>query len=1270
MKNKLFLLALLTVSNLAYGYRHVVDTEHIVTIEKGAYEDLLRTVDEYNRMHGKNSNYLGQSGELKDTTSGVDIVAIGQFTNTGKYMEDLGSKKGFYRGEGYHTIADLIEKGTDSLKQDGTLNKLPFVEVGDTKRFYFGNGNVINDIKFTKADTFKENADKAQKDNNVRYHLTGSYMSIDTEKMNQLNISMDDYKNKIEGKSKEEVAKYLQNKLEKEKNIKTTIKNGELYTTDDKGNQWRVLYNLEPVSVFQGNWAEEKYKDEVFSKIFVYKSSSENGMSTGDLLYTNDGNILIEDKYSYKDNVRLPNSNKTLDELIKEGENSSNPVIKEYFQDKEKLDEKKFKEKWITPFEKDGEFDKAYTAMQKELTTAKQEEANLKKSKDELYSKAEKIKNDSKFPGDFDSNYKNKSEEEKQKYLTNKSEEVKNLITEYEKTYKNWEDTSNKYWDILNEPEKIKKKYGFYDGWGSATDAEKKWAKYLKFIVKNDALTSEVTTKNIELRGKGRINGTVDLGDGYNKITITEHLSGEFGTNIILGPEATLKNVDIIYIGGKTGTQSSASVSGRTSLALDIDKNIKNNDGELIQHAFRNSDKDIIFSNSSSANPDSRNNFSIEMMVSRLDEDSIINMGRKLDYEARNPEISGNNDYSIPETLKYKINMVSDSIAHDLVKLDKTDKDGNTLMKVTLKDSIKMLDNNENEVYRSIKNSGYLGSLHETLTTTNKKTIFSVAEDEQEEIKELKIAKYLRENTPEDLIKDLSQLNYNEKSEDEMKKMISNLKERQEIKDAQEAQKQLNAWKKDSTLSNSLNTLNSMNIDKTLSEFENYSEEQKENKYNEFKKIYDENISSLHNKTWEGTQRLSSAKELRDALDELDSCFNGWNADKSKFKDSLENAKKVIAKIEKLMNDDGSSIDKELSEKLKKLEFSTSDYTYDYKNLYSALFYTMRQEESLKELKILLDQVYEKNIYSRLNKASKDEINVFTYIPFNIKHDFKNKNSYVNGGSISTRNSMDGYKGNIYSGYGIYETKYNENMNLGFVVGGASSNYKEMKNDSLDKTSTESKIKGTTAYLGGYSRLALKNNFEWINGGGIQYGKYDITRNFRNSYQNDSFNGDADTKSLNAYSGIIYKYDINDSLSIKARGILSYTFINQSDINEKEKPLSLNIKSQNYNYLDGETGISLTKTMFGSNSQSSISGGVYSIFALMGADNDDMSATFNNSSSSFNIKGHSFDKNSVKMFLDYNFYKDSGFNYGLEGSYTANGDEDNITIGVKAGYYF
>ena len=97
-------------------------------------------------------------------------------------MEDLSKKKGFYRTDNYHTIADLIEKGASSLKEEGVLDKLSSVEVGDTKRFYFGNGNTVEDIKFTKADTFKEILKESDKNKNTKYHLTGSYMSIDSEK--------------------------------------------------------------------------------------------------------------------------------------------------------------------------------------------------------------------------------------------------------------------------------------------------------------------------------------------------------------------------------------------------------------------------------------------------------------------------------------------------------------------------------------------------------------------------------------------------------------------------------------------------------------------------------------------------------------------------------------------------------------------------------------------------------------------------------------------------------------------------------------------------------------------------------------------------------------------------------------------------------------------------------------------------------------------------------------------------------------------------------
>lgn len=1265
MKNKLFLLALLAVSNLAYGYRQVSDREYIVPIEKGAYEDLLRTVDEYNRLKGNTANYLGNSNELKDTTSGIGIVAIGQFTNNGKYMEDLSKRKGFYKSDNYHTVADLIEKGAVSLKNEGILNKLSSIEIGDTKRFYFGDGNIAEDIKFIKEDAFKEVIKESEKNKNTKYHLTGSYMSVDSEKMNQLNISMEDYKNKLEGKTKKEVIEYLKEKLKSEKNIETVIRNNELYTKDDKGKYWKVLYNLEPVSVFQGAWADKKFEDTVFSKIFVYKTSSENGKSTGDILYTNNGNIYIEDKYDYLPNIRTYFSgNKNLEELIKDKENSASQIIKDYYTDKKNLSEEKFKEKWITPFEKGGEFYTAYTNMNTDLKKAKEEQVIYEIEKNKASAEVETIKK--KLPSDF-YNYTFGTDKVKEEYYNKQSAEIKKLIDEYNTAKTTYDGASKKYYAILEAvTSDIPKKYGFSNSW-NATDDEKKWTEHLKLIIKDDSLISEVTTKNIEFRGKGRINGVVDFGEGYNKITITEQFSGQFGTNIILGPNAALKNVDIVYVGGGTGTAGAVSVSGRTSLSIDIDKNVRNKEGHLIQHALKNSDKDIIFSSSSSANPDSRNNFSIEMMVSRLDKDEIINVGRELEYEGRNPAANGNNDLSVPENLKYELNLISDSIAHDLVPMKETDKEGNSLMKVTLKDFIKMLDNNQNMVYKSLKNSGYIGSLHETLTTTNKKTVFSVADDENEELKEIKTAHYIRTKTPEELIKDLSQVNLTKEKENRVKEMIKNLQGRVEVKDAQIAYKQLNEWKKSDILNNSLSVLKNAEIDKTLSEYKNYTDEEKKEKYKEIKELYKNKISELYNEINRENQKLTSSKELSSALSDLDSCFSSWK-DESYLEESLKNADKVIEKIENLLNDTEVSVDKELSKILKILEYKTQNYTYDYKKLYSILFYTPRQEEALKELTILMDQIYEKNIYSRLNGITKDEINTFTYLPFNMYMD-KNKNSYVNGGSISTRNSMSGFKGNIYSGYGIYETKWNENLNVGFITGGGISNHKEIKSDSLDKVTTESKIKGTTAYLGGYSRYNFKDS-QWITGGGVQYGKYNIDRNLRNNYQDEVFLGEGETKALNLYSGLIYKFNITDNLEIKTRGVLSYTFINQGDIKENRKPLALNINSQNYNYIDGEAGISIAKTIEGIGSQSTISGGAYYNFDLTGADNNDLIGSFYGSDSSFNIKGYSHEKNSLKVFLDYNVYKDSGFSYGLEGSYISSKNEDNISIGLKAGYSF
>lgn len=58
------------------------------------------------------------------------------------------------------------------------------------------------------------------------------------------------------------------------------------------------------------------------------------------------------------------------------------------------------------------------------------------------------------------------------------------------------------------------------------------------------------------------------------------------------------------------------------------------------------------------------------------------------------------------------------------------------------------------------------------------------------------------------------------------------------------------------------------------------------------------------------------------------------------------------------------------------------------------------------------------------------------------------------------------------------------------------------------------------------------------------------------------------------------------------------------------------------------------------------------------------------SSNSFAIKGDQVKKDALKLYIDYNVQKDSGLNYGLDGSYITNSEETDVRFGFKAGYTF
>ncbi|WP_147369004.1 hypothetical protein, partial [Fusobacterium necrophorum] len=63
--------------------------------------------------------------------------------------------------------------------------------------------------------------------------------------------------------------------------------------------------------------------------------------------------------------------------------------------------------------------------------------------------------------------------------------------------------------------------------------------------------------------------------------------------------------------------------------------NVKNDKGNLIQHALKDSDKKIVFRPANQLHSESRNDFSIELMTSRIAEDSTVDAGRPLHYQAK-----------------------------------------------------------------------------------------------------------------------------------------------------------------------------------------------------------------------------------------------------------------------------------------------------------------------------------------------------------------------------------------------------------------------------------------------------------------------------------------------------------------------------------------------------------------------------------------------------------------------------------------------------------
>ena len=1431
------------------NYRIIQESKEVIQpVEQTAYEGFLRVVDTQNRMNGIKSNYW-EKGNVKAqrTHNGVDLVPIAHeedLTSEYKKIEPPTESKVRLNST---PVSELAEKGI------GTFSKEYYSELSYQnsdqfygKRFYFGAGNTVKDIVFLDKEKFSSELEKNQKNKNEKYYIEGEYKLVTTnatedersksfgaeKDVNTLDITMKEYRTRIEGKSKAEISAFLKEKMV-QKNIKNVIQEGEdLYTVDDKGRKWKVDWKLEPVSVESGSKTE--YKDTVFTTINYYspfddKSTTDN---RGKLLYTKDGSIFAQDKNKYTNDVslkltetetkvetkikkmvkltkkeygpyetiseadfnakkneytdstkydsyydeddemyhvsKITRTSKEFDENDTEGinkfkggtlgvqEEKFDKEVKEtvkvnkditkslndfiatakeraekgeaprnqfdqYFYDKKNLSKEAFENKWIKPFQDEKyktakeNYERELAEAQKKFEAIKPELERVTNEETQLVSKV--IDN---VPGfDRSSWIKSWSSQKKQDFLNSLSSDKRKLVEDWIKAYETFEKLSLEE-DVLIEGTKgagIAKKYGFWND-PSATPEQRKYVG-LNGLIKDLDLTRSIAGKNIEFRGIGRIEGTVDLGEGKNTLKIAEQMTGQYGTSITLGAYAKLKNIDTIEVGGSlTLDNAQASISGRTSLRMDIDATKKNSEGHYYQHALKDSDPNIRFIKYGTTNMDSRNDFMIELLTSKITEnEAIIDMGRKIDYTWHDMKTGTDYDMTIP--------FVSDSIAHQLINNKKLSKNGTSLLELKTREELRRLNSDENAVYRSIRNTNKLGILSPTLTTTNKKTTFNTVDEEKETKKKKDLLTYLKTKTDEELVNDLSQFNLSETEKKEALELVKKLKNSDDFKSIMNKEKELktkldeiNNLEKDSNYQN----LHFQEIfNKIESDFGSLSSKV----YSLYPNEKDlEKRFELDLKIEDSYTLVRKAVLLSDKIPELKTELNSIkNELKTKLNETRELLKKDLATIKELKakypNSKFGEIEKTIEtilsgDNLERMVLSSRDYNKNsdladlvsdfkklvsdislqlkekenilkaleendasieqpryanYHRLKSKLFYTMREEEVLSELKNMLNQLSDRNIYSKLNKISKNEISTYTTIPFEVTHALTDKKSIARGGFISNRTVQDNFKGNIYTAYGLYETTASSDTKYGFLFGGANTKHNEVYQRSLTTVATESEIKGVSAYVGGYFNKPVVNNLNWITGIGSQYGRYKVKREMRNNYQDLHSEGKVNTTSLNTYSGFIINYPIQEDVFVQLKGLLAYTMVKQGKINESGD-LPLDINGKTYHYVDGEAGISFNKIFYGEDLRSSISAGAYGILGITGYKNGNLEGKIDGSSSSFGIKGDRVKKDAVKIHLDYNVQTDAGYTYGLEGTYISNSKENNVKIGIKGGYVF
>lgn len=246
---------------------------------------LLLIVGASNLYGAENNEYIGEPNYSKyiaekdlNNSTYKEPKAYKYF---GKTLDELNKKKGIN--------SDYFLKA--SLNEYDSISEVVGIEDKDEFQVYFGNNNTLNNFKVLGENEFKG---KLEKDKEIKYNFKGYYEILDNASdlltpTNSLGITVEEYKERVEGKKENEIFQFIKEKMIS-KNIDFIEKNGELFSKDSSGKEWKIYYTIPEAytkSTSTTGSTEVKFEDKIYQYIFLYTDDKNN------MLYTKDNSIYI-----------------------------------------------------------------------------------------------------------------------------------------------------------------------------------------------------------------------------------------------------------------------------------------------------------------------------------------------------------------------------------------------------------------------------------------------------------------------------------------------------------------------------------------------------------------------------------------------------------------------------------------------------------------------------------------------------------------------------------------------------------------------------------------------------------------------------------------------------------------------------------------------------------------------------------------------------------------------------------------------------------------